>query len=118
VIVGDDDQSIYGFKYAHPEGIRTIDVLHGEFTDIPFEQCRRCPTEVTKLASQLISNNPDRTLGQLVPFDKNPKGEVHIVQWNNYEEEVPGITKLIQQELAEGVIEPKDILVLAPRRLI
>lgn len=118
VIVGDDDQSIYGFKYAHPEGIRTVDVLHGEFTDIPFEQCRRCPTEVTKLAAQLISNNPDRTLGQLVPFDKNPKGEIHIVQWNNYEEEVPGITKLIQQELAEGVIEPKDILVLAPRRLI
>lgn len=118
VIVGDDDQSIYGFKYAHPEGIRTIETLHGEFTDIPFEQCRRCPTGVTNLASNLIGNNPDRTLGRLVPFDENPAGEIHIVQWTNYEEEVPGITKLIQQELAEGVIEPKDILVLAPRRLV
>lgn len=118
VIVGDDDQSIYGFKFAHPEGIRNINVLHGEFTDIPFAQCRRCPTDVVKLASNLIGNNPDRTLGDLQPLDKNPKGEVHIIQWNNYDEEVPGITKLIQQELTEGKIKPKDILVLAPRRLI
>lgn len=118
VIVGDDDQSIYGFKYAHPEGIRTIDVLHGEYADIPFDQCRRCPTGVTKLASNLISNNPDRTLGDLVPFEDNPAGEILIVQWKDYEEEVPGITRLVQQELAEGVIEPKDILILAPRRLV
>jgi DNA helicase II / ATP-dependent DNA helicase PcrA len=118
VIVGDDDQSIYGFKYAHPEGIRTIANLHGAFTDVPFEQCRRCPTDVTLLASQLISNNPNRTLGNLIPYDKNPAGKINIIQWNTYEEEVPGIVKIIQQELSLGKIYPKDVLILAPRRRI
>lgn len=118
VIVGDDDQSIYGFKYAYPEGIRTISDLHGEFTDIPFDQCRRCPTEVTILASQLISNNPNRTLGNLIPYENNPAGQINIVQWNTYDEEIPGIVNIIEKELALGKIEPKDILILAPRRRI
>ena len=43
VIVGDDDQSIYGFKYAHPEGIREVEKLFGPYQDTPFELCRRCP---------------------------------------------------------------------------
>jgi len=118
VIVGDDDQSIYGFKFAHPAGIQTIDELHGEFTDVPFDVCRRCPTQVTRMASGLISHNPNRTLGDLVPFDDNPEGEISIVQWRNFEEEVPGLVELIKQELVKGKIEPKDILILAPRRLI
>lgn len=118
VIVGDDDQSIYGFKYAHPEGIRTVEQLHGEYTDIPFEQCRRCPTKITKVASNLINKNPNRTLGKLIPFEGNPEGEFDIIQWKYYAEEVPGIVKLIQKELAKGLIDPKDILILSPRRLI
>ena len=69
VIVGDDDQSIYGFKFANPDGIRNIEDLHGAYIDIPFNLCRRCPTQVTNLASQLISKNPDRTLGELGPVD-------------------------------------------------
>ncbi|MGV7222184.1 MAG: UvrD-helicase domain-containing protein [Nitrospinales bacterium] len=118
VIVGDDDQSIYKFKYAHPAGIQTIEQLHGKYTDIPFEQCRRCPTRVTKMASELIGKNSNRTLGELMPFDKNPEGDVKIIQWKNYKEEIPGIVKIIQQELKEGLIAPKDILILSPRRLI
>jgi DNA helicase-2/ATP-dependent DNA helicase PcrA len=32
-IVGDDDQSLYGFKHAHPEGIRTFPQTHAGTTD-------------------------------------------------------------------------------------
>ncbi len=118
VIVGDDDQSIYSFKFAHPAGIQTIDSLHGEFEDIPFEVCRRCPTKVVSIASSLISNNPNRTLGELIPFTENPEGEIDIIQWRNFEEEIPGLVEIIKKELAKGTIEPKDILILSPRRLI
>lgn len=118
VIVGDDDQSIYGFKYAHPAGIQEIDTLHGSYEAIPFDECRRCPTTVTKMASTLINKNTNRTLGDLIPFKKNPNGDVAIVQWVHHDEEVPGIAKIIQNELAKGDIEPSDILVLSPRRLI
>lgn len=118
VIVGDDDQSIYGFKFAHPEGIQEIDKLHGDFEDIPFNECRRCPKQVTLMASALISKNPNRTLSDLVPHAKNHDGIVEIIQWNTYEEELEGISKIIISELEKGEIKPEDVLVLAPRRRI
>ena len=118
VIVGDDDQSIYGFKFAHPEGIQEIDKLHGEFEDIQFNECRRCPKQVTLMASELISKNSKRTLGDLVPHEKNDNGLVQIVQWKTYEEEIAGLTEIITSELAKGEISPQDVLVLAPRRRI
>lgn len=118
VIVGDDDQSIYGFKYAHPQGIQQINELFGEFQDVPFDVCRRCPTLVTKMASELISKNPNRTLGILNHFEENPDGQVDIVQWTDYESELIGIADFISSEIEKGVIEPEDVLILTPRRKI
>ena len=42
-IVGDDDQSIYRFKHAHPEGIRDWIVVNAGAEDIELAECRRCP---------------------------------------------------------------------------
>ncbi len=118
VIVGDDDQSIYGFKFAHPQGIQEIDELFGDYNDVPFDVCRRCPTLVTQMASELISKNPNRTLGVLNHFETNPEGIVDIVQWRSYDEEMTGISEFISNELQKGIIEPSDILILTPRRKI
>ena len=118
VIVGDDDQSIYGFKFAHPQGIQEIDVLYGEYDDVPFDVCRRCPTLVTKMASALISKNPNRTLGVLNHFETNPEGEVNIVQWDDSQSELIGLSDFVSAEIGKGVIQPKDVLILAPRRRI
>lgn len=116
LIVGDDDQSIYSFKHAHPDGIRQLDTVHGVFDDIPFSECRRCPTKVTTLASALISKNPHRTLGNLTPKNGNNEGIVNIIQWSNYEEELQGLKTIIVQESKK--VAYKDILILAPRRKI
>lgn len=118
VIVGDDDQSIYGFKFAHPQGIQQVQDLFGEYEDVPFDVCRRCPTLVTRLASELISKNPNRTLGKLNHFKKNPDGIVDIVQWPHYDDEVIGISGFIKSELEKGAIKPEDVLILTPRRKI
>lgn len=118
VIVGDDDQSIYGFKFAHPQGIQEVDKLFGEYDDIPFDVCRRCPTLVTKMASELISKNPNRTLGVLNHFEDNPEGIVDIVQWTDYDSEINGICDFVVSEINKGVIEPADVLILTPRRKI
>jgi DNA helicase-2/ATP-dependent DNA helicase PcrA len=118
VIVGDDDQSIYGFKFAHPEGIREIDKLHGDFENIEFSECRRCPKKVTQMASALISKNKNRTLGDLIPHHNNNDGIVQIIQWNTNEDEITGLTNIIELEVKNGAIQPSDILILAPRRRI
>lgn len=118
LIVGDDDQSIYSFKNAHPEGIKNIDSLYGDFQDVSFNTIRRCPIQVTKMASSLISKNTNRSLGVLVPFDKNQNGEIQIIQWNDNDKELEGIHKIIKSEIDSERVKPGEILVLAPRRLI
>ena len=40
-IVGDDDQSIYSFKHAHPDGIRDWMVANPGASDISLDDCRR-----------------------------------------------------------------------------
>lgn len=118
VIVGDDDQSIYGFKFAHPEGIRSIDTTFGEFTDITFDTIRRCPKKVTEMASALISRNPNRSLGSLQAYADNQDGIVQIVQWGDDRKEIDGLAEIIKREIASGLVAPGDILVLTPRRRI
>jgi DNA helicase II / ATP-dependent DNA helicase PcrA len=118
VIVGDDDQSIYGFKFAHPQGIQEIENLFGKYDDVPFDVCRRCPTLVTRMASELISKNPNRTLGVLNHFEANPEGQVDIVQWNDYASELVGLAQFVSNEINKGIIQPQDVLILTPRRRI
>lgn len=93
-------------------------MLFGEYDDVPFDVCRRCPTLVTRMASSLISKNPNRTLGQLNHYEPNPQGLVDIVQWRSINEEMTGISEFISSELDKGVLEPSDILILTPRRKI
>ena len=69
-IVGDDDQSIYSFKHAHPEGIRDWVITNANADDLELAECRRCPTTVVHMANSLIAHNQLR----LVP---HPGGDTH-----------------------------------------
>jgi superfamily I DNA/RNA helicase len=115
-IIGDEDQSIYSFKYAHPEGIAEFHTRYPETRDESLELCRRCPTSIVEMANRLISNNGRRTNRVLVPRPENGAGEVHIVQWQNMEQEAQGLAEFIEQRVRSGQVEPGRVLVLAPRR--
>lgn len=114
MIIGDDDQSIYSYKHASPKGIRNFLKNHPECKDITFDYCRRCPKNVVSIASNLINHNSNRTLGILNPFEKNPEGDIQIIQWKNLRDEIEGIADIIQTELKSEKINPEDILVLSP----
>lgn len=113
-IIGDDDQSIYSFKHAHPEGIREFPETHNHCESIEFSQCRRCPKAVVNMASKLISNNTNRTLGNLVPYEENDDGVVKIVQFNDLASEINGISNFIKKQVEESKIHPQDALILVP----
>ena len=116
IVIGDEDQSIYSFKHAHPDGIARFDETHPETHDEELGECRRCPHHVVELAGTLIANNPERLPRVLIPRPENPVGEVHVLQWPSMEEEAHGIAEIIQRRVQHEDIEPGQVLVLAPRR--
>lgn len=117
-IVGDDDQSIYSFKHAHPDGIREwLDVNEGA-SDLGLDECRRCPTRVVAMANSLISHNQVRPVPRsLLPIAANGEGTVSIIQFSTLNGEVNGIANRIAQMIDAGT-PPGDILVLAQRGVI
>jgi DNA helicase II / ATP-dependent DNA helicase PcrA len=117
-IVGDDDQSIYSFKHAHPDGI--LDWQNGNpgVHDLGLELCQRCPTTVVAMANALIGNNGNR-LGNrnLRSIPAKGAGLVEIRQYTTIEAEVQAVAQRIQDMVTAGT-PPGDILVLAQRGVI
>ncbi len=116
VIVGDEDQSIYSFKHAHPAGIVEFPGTHPNTEEVGLDLCRRCPQTVVAMANALIANNTIRSNRQLQPSSDNPMGEIHVVQWKSMNAEARGIATFIKNRIDSGDVEPGSVLILAPRR--
>jgi DNA helicase II / ATP-dependent DNA helicase PcrA len=113
-IVGDDDQSIYSFKNAHPDGIREWKDLHPACADLEMADCHRCPTTVVEMANALISVNVNREPRALTPLPAKGPGEVVIVQVPYLHSEATWITNKVTELLAAGV-HPSEIIILVQR---
>lgn len=117
-VIGDENQSIYSFKHAHPAGIAEFDQTHPNTHDENLNECRRCPQLVVSLANTLIRQNPSRVRRPLRACPGNPDGEVFIVQWPSLQDEAEGLASFIKQRIEQGTVEPGRVLVLAPRRQV
>ncbi|HDK42693.1 MAG TPA: ATP-dependent helicase, partial [Candidatus Pacearchaeota archaeon] len=119
LIIGDDDQSIYSFRYANPEGIREwYDNQSEEKEDIQLNLCRRCDGNILSLANNLIENNPERQKEPLLPLEeKKGIGKVEILQWETHGQETKGLAKGIKKIIDKMQLpEGEEILVLVPRK--
>ena len=115
-IVGDDDQSIYSFRHAHPDGIREWPSANIGADDISLDKCRRCPTQVVDVVNNLISRNIHRPVPrQLTPVPANGNGDIRIIQYPSIDKEVAGISKIVTDLLANGT-PAGDILILTQSR--
>lgn len=116
-VVGDDNQSVYGFRYAHPEGILDFPDRHANTHKETLTECRRCPEHVIDLANALIDPRRRRPERVLRASSGNPPGEVLLLRWPNPESETIGIRRIIAALLRKRAPEsPGDILVLVPRK--
>jgi superfamily I DNA/RNA helicase len=114
LIAGDDDQSIYAFKYAHPEGIATFPAE----VDYPLPVCRRCPSLVLTLARSLIeSAGAHRIAKDLQPRAGAPEGEVYVLQWRDVVVESRGLASIVGTWVKAGRFAPGEVLILSPRRV-
>ncbi len=115
-VVGDEDQSIYSFKYAHPEGIAEFSLYHTNTYEETLLECRRSPQLVVNIANDLISNSISRSKRTLKCLTRNQQGEIYIVQWISLEEEAAGIARFVHNRVSSGSVDPGKVLILAPRR--
>jgi len=115
-VVGDKNQSIYSFRYAHPEGIGDFNENHMGTMDYNLCECRRCPKRVVQMANTLISCNSTRWRQNLQPRENNLEGEVSVVQWPNPELEARGLALFIGKMVTDRRVDAGKILVLTPRK--
>ncbi len=115
-IAGDDDQSIYGFRYANREGILAFRD-RDEVEEIQIEVCGRCPEPILGMANELIAHAPAREKPELRVREER-EGSAAVIQWRDLDEEVDGLTAAIAGCIEQGEREPGDILVLVHRQEI
>jgi len=118
-VAGDDDQSIYRFKFAHPGGIIEFVDRHPGTKTVILSQSYRCPLNVIQMANELISNNdrPDPKRRILAGPSSRP-GNAWIVQWESREEEAKHLARVIRGFVKNGIVPVGCVLVLTPRRVI
>ena len=111
---GDDDQSIYSWRKAAPEGIRRFPNDYDSASDYSLSVTLRCGKSIIEWANHIISGDPDRPLNHstLNALPDSPGGEVALLRFENNHAESKGIADLVEGLINEESLEPKDILVL------
>jgi len=111
---GDDDQSIYSWRKAAPEGIRRFLDDYENAIDYPLSVTLRCGKKIIQWANYIIQGDPDRPVdrGVLKPHPSSPDGEIALLSFRGEKSEASGIAKLVQGLINKNGVEPKDILVL------
>ena len=120
LVIGDDNQSIYRFRHANPEGIRSFpNDIPGTVTD-SITECRRCPPNIVALSNALISHDPHTTRPQpLTPDPALPGATVYVVQHATMADEVASIAEFVDDDLTKHPdLPPGRVLILTPRRFI
>jgi DNA helicase-2/ATP-dependent DNA helicase PcrA len=119
-VVGDDNQSIYSFRYANPEGIRLFPQENPGTVCYVIEECRRCPPNIVEISNSLICSDQRRL--RPIPLHGDHAGQpavIYIVQHHTLADEVNSIAEFIHKYLQDHPnIPPGQVLVLSPRRFI
>jgi superfamily I DNA/RNA helicase len=118
-VIGDEDQSIYSFRHAHPEGIYEYATTHIGTHDELLNECRRCPQKVVSIANSLIAHNQRLAPKVLAPHAPNVQGNIYIVQHHSIADEIQTIADYIDWYLLQNPTVPAgEVLVLSSRRQI
>lgn len=112
-IVGDDDQSIYGFRDANVELIKNFFKMIGENgLDVQLMENRRSTHNIVDFASTLISYNQNRI--EKYPKSTNEIGEpVRVSTFVSKEDEQEYIVDVIEDLIKNGR-KDNEIAILAP----
>jgi superfamily I DNA/RNA helicase len=92
VALGDAKQSIYRFRGNDREGLSKLEQLDpgATVTDIPIEECRRCPAPMVDAANKLMALYPP----PMAPAS-SAQANTHVVYWTTPQAEAKGMARCI-----------------------
>jgi DNA helicase-2/ATP-dependent DNA helicase PcrA len=120
-VAGDDDQSVYSFRFASPQGIQAFAQNYPTSTTHKLTDCFRCVPQVVDAASDVIAqySAPNRLPKSLhsVYLASAPPVQGHAMRWRftRGKEEAEAIAESCRLLIADGT-DPLDILVLVSNR--
>ena len=109
-VVGDDDQSIYGFRGAKPELMLYMKQEFPSLRTISLTVNYRSTEFITGAAARVILHNDTRFYKRVQSF-RGRGQNVHVQEVLDEQEEAQYVTEEIQKKLDQG-IEPGEIAVL------
>lgn len=111
-VVGDDDQSIFGWRGALRENVYKIKELLGS-TEIVLGQNFRSDEVIVEAAAKVIGFDPDpnRRDKEIEPVSKE-RGHLYQREFNNPEEEAKSVVKWINKTQNNMIDDPGDIAIL------
>ena len=97
--VGDDDQSIYGFRGSSPEIMLSFSEEFKDYDpkEIPLTVNYRCNKAILESALKVISLNTKRYIKNLSPSPSNPKGGVHVRRYDTRERQYHAIAQFLKK---------------------
>jgi DNA helicase-2/ATP-dependent DNA helicase PcrA len=111
-IAGDDDQSIYGFRKAHPEGIRRFPRDYAGAEGLSLEVCKRCDCAILEVGLFVARQDPRRIEKAITPEHGRGTGEVALLGFRDQDAEAGGIADICTHLVNVHGLQPDDILIL------
>lgn len=107
-VVGDDDQSIYGFRGARPEIMLSFKRDYPDAEEIYMSTNYRSTKKIIQCSDMLIRRNSSRFAKDFIPFSSED-GTVDVVEADTREQQLMKIAMMIKKHMNEG---QSDISVL------
>ena len=122
-VAGDDDQSIYSFRHANPDGIVQFQNVYPACATHVLTDCFRCTPTILKAATKLISYNPNRipkNLNSLYGSASPPvQGKLFVWSFSTAQEEARAIAEscLALRDAGMKGREDEILILIANRRV-
>lgn len=109
-VVGDDDQSIYGWRGANIENILNFSKQFGDTKVIKLEHNYRSTKKILEVANKLIDHNRER-LGKTLLGTRKDGDNINLIESHDENEETKKICDRISKLITNGE-NPKNIAIL------
>ena len=111
LVAGDDDQSIYAFRNAFPQGLREFPQTYPDADTGELAECHRCDRRILRLALNVAAQDPARIPKALHAMPTAGEGHVAAYGFANTQHEAAGVANAARQLVDQG-IAAREILVL------